>query len=142
LFFYYFSLPTQTNRRFVCQGIIIMDSKVIASSSETLRTTNVLFCMLIFLSWVFAATASVSYDNKAILINGRRRVLISGSIHYPRSTPEVRTYQLLVPIDHGLFFLLLLNSSMLLIRIYIYIYIYYMNIFFHKYNNNIRTHAS
>ncbi|XP_062147988.1 beta-galactosidase-like isoform X3 [Alnus glutinosa] len=45
--------------------------------------------MLIFLSWVFAATASVSYDNKAVLINGRRRVLISGSIHYPRSTPEM-----------------------------------------------------
>ncbi|THU61146.1 hypothetical protein C4D60_Mb07t20200 [Musa balbisiana] len=31
---------------------------------------------------------SVSYDHKAIIINGRRRILISGSIHYPRSTPE------------------------------------------------------
>lgn len=33
---------------------------------------------------------SVSYDSRAITINGQRRILISGSIHYPRSTPEVR----------------------------------------------------
>ncbi|KAJ8451967.1 hypothetical protein Cgig2_007450 [Carnegiea gigantea] len=31
----------------------------------------------------------VTYDRKAILINGQRRILISGSIHYPRSTPEM-----------------------------------------------------
>ncbi|KAL0904016.1 hypothetical protein M5K25_026085 [Dendrobium thyrsiflorum] len=35
------------------------------------------------------AAASVSYDNKAIIIDGQRRILISGSIHYPRSTPEM-----------------------------------------------------
>ncbi|KAK1433309.1 hypothetical protein QVD17_10219 [Tagetes erecta] len=32
---------------------------------------------------------TVTYDNKAIVINGQRRILISGSIHYPRSTPEM-----------------------------------------------------
>ncbi|KAB1203774.1 Beta-galactosidase 3 [Morella rubra] len=32
---------------------------------------------------------SVTYDKKAIIINGRRRILFSGSIHYPRSTPEM-----------------------------------------------------
>ncbi|XVF63778.1 hypothetical protein PTKIN_Ptkin09bG0114700 [Pterospermum kingtungense] len=32
---------------------------------------------------------SITYDKKAILINGQRRILISGSIHYPRSTPEM-----------------------------------------------------
>ncbi|KAI3775581.1 hypothetical protein L1987_50160 [Smallanthus sonchifolius] len=31
----------------------------------------------------------LSYDDKAIIINGRRRILMSGSIHYPRSTPEM-----------------------------------------------------
>ncbi|KAK8970516.1 hypothetical protein KSP40_PGU008579 [Platanthera guangdongensis] len=35
------------------------------------------------------AIASVSYDRKAVIINGNRRILISGSIHYPRSTPEM-----------------------------------------------------
>jgi len=47
-----------------------------------------LFILLLFL-WVCAITASVTYDHKAILVNGQRRFLISGSIHYPRSTPEV-----------------------------------------------------
>lgn len=33
--------------------------------------------------------STVTYDRKAIIINGQRRILISGSIHYPRSTPEM-----------------------------------------------------
>lgn len=33
--------------------------------------------------------ASVSYDHRAVIVNGQRRILISGSIHYPRSTPEM-----------------------------------------------------
>ena len=32
---------------------------------------------------------NVSYDGRALLLNGHRSVLISGSIYYPRSTPEV-----------------------------------------------------
>ncbi|KAL1159650.1 hypothetical protein V6Z11_A07G012200 [Gossypium hirsutum] len=45
---------------------------------------------LLFSSWVFSlVSATVSYDSKAIIINGRRRILLSGSIHYPRSTPEM-----------------------------------------------------
>ncbi|KAM7275179.1 hypothetical protein ACFE04_017045 [Oxalis oulophora] len=32
---------------------------------------------------------SVTYDHKSIIINGQRRILISGSIHYPRSTPQM-----------------------------------------------------
>ncbi|KAH7565478.1 hypothetical protein ACOSP7_020134 [Xanthoceras sorbifolium] len=54
---------------------------------------NVLLVVLLLLlgcSWLFfAVEASVSYDSKAITINGRRRILISGSIHYPRSSPEM-----------------------------------------------------
>ncbi|KAL3511690.1 hypothetical protein ACH5RR_024407 [Cinchona calisaya] len=45
--------------------------------------------LLLLGSWVSCGTASVSYDNKAIIVNGQRRILISGSIHYPRSTPEM-----------------------------------------------------
>jgi hypothetical protein len=36
-----------------------------------------------------AASAAVTYDRKAVVVNGQRRILISGSIHYPRSTPEM-----------------------------------------------------
>ncbi|KAJ9559973.1 hypothetical protein OSB04_005133 [Centaurea solstitialis] len=33
--------------------------------------------------------AAVTYDHRSLIINGHRRILISGSIHYPRSTPEM-----------------------------------------------------
>lgn len=45
--------------------------------------------MLSLCLWVCVVTASVTYDHKALIINGQRRILISGSIHYPRSTPEM-----------------------------------------------------
>ncbi|CAM8915603.1 unnamed protein product [Rhodiola kirilowii] len=44
----------------------------------------VLLLMCVELIW-----CGVTYDSKAIVINGQRRILISGSIHYPRSTPEM-----------------------------------------------------
>ncbi|KAK8535407.1 hypothetical protein V6N13_081542 [Hibiscus sabdariffa] len=53
-------------------------------------TANMFMLWLLFSSWVFSVSATVSYDSKAIIINGRRRILLSGSIHYPRSTPEQR----------------------------------------------------
>ncbi|KAL3747316.1 hypothetical protein ACJRO7_016147 [Eucalyptus globulus] len=44
---------------------------------------------LVLISWARSVSCSVSYDRKAIVIDGQRRILISGSIHYPRSTPEM-----------------------------------------------------
>jgi hypothetical protein len=35
---------------------------------------------------------NVTYDHRALVIDGVRRVLVSGSIHYPRSTPDVSTH--------------------------------------------------
>ncbi|EEF49462.1 beta-galactosidase, putative [Ricinus communis] len=32
---------------------------------------------------------NVTYDKKALIINGQKRILFSGSIHYPRSTPQM-----------------------------------------------------
>ncbi|QCE16912.1 beta-galactosidase [Vigna unguiculata] len=32
---------------------------------------------------------NVTYDGKSLFINGRRELLFSGSIHYPRSTPDM-----------------------------------------------------
>ncbi|XP_048133867.1 beta-galactosidase-like isoform X1 [Rhodamnia argentea] len=48
-----------------------------------------LMLALILLSWASSGSCSVSYDRKAVVIDGKRRILISGSIHYPRSTPEM-----------------------------------------------------
>ncbi|KAF9619239.1 hypothetical protein IFM89_005793, partial [Coptis chinensis] len=47
-----------------------------------------IFCMLLT-KGVELIHCKVTYDRKALVINGQRRILISGSIHYPRSTPEM-----------------------------------------------------
>ncbi|KAL8466156.1 hypothetical protein ACS0TY_035314 [Phlomoides rotata] len=44
---------------------------------------------VVLLSSWDSCEASVSYDSTAITVNGQRKILISGSIHYPRSTPEM-----------------------------------------------------
>ncbi|XP_041002887.1 beta-galactosidase-like isoform X2 [Juglans microcarpa x Juglans regia] len=48
-----------------------------------------IFKLLLLFSLACCAAASVTYDHRAIVINGQRKILISGSIHYPRSTPEM-----------------------------------------------------
>ena len=49
--------------------------------------------LTLFLTVLFVGSelthCNVTYDRKSPLINGQRRILISGSIHYPRSTPEM-----------------------------------------------------
>lgn len=50
-----------------------------------------LFIVLNFVALQFSH-CSVTYDRKALIINGHRRILISGSIHYPRSSPDVQKY--------------------------------------------------
>jgi hypothetical protein len=63
-----------------------------------METNSVSKLLLLFFTIFFLGSkliqCSVTYDRKAILINGQRRILISGSIHYPRSTPEVLFFSL------------------------------------------------
>lgn len=53
------------------------------------KTVSFLVVVVVLSSLSCWVTASVSYDRRAIIVNGQRRILISGSIHYPRSSPEV-----------------------------------------------------
>ncbi|XP_074579821.1 beta-galactosidase-like [Curcuma longa] len=54
------------------------------------RTTRSSLLLLIVCFLISPSLATnVTYDGRAIIINGERRVLISGSIHYPRSTPDM-----------------------------------------------------
>ena len=39
-------------------------------------------------------TGSVTYDRRSLIINGQRKLLISASIHYPRSVPAVSLLEL------------------------------------------------
>ncbi|XP_010536861.1 PREDICTED: beta-galactosidase 12 [Tarenaya hassleriana] len=54
-----------------------------------LRGKAWIFLAILCCSSISSAKAAVSYDHKAVIINGQRRILLSGSIHYPRSTPEM-----------------------------------------------------
>ena len=38
----------------------------------------------------------VTYDHRALVLNGTRRMLFAGEMHYPRSTPEVMLLLLLL----------------------------------------------
>uniref|UniRef100_A0A0D3HCC2 Beta-galactosidase n=1 Tax=Oryza barthii TaxID=65489 RepID=A0A0D3HCC2_9ORYZ len=51
-------------------------------------------CLLALLVVVLAEAAgvggtTVAYNERSLVIDGERRIIISGSIHYPRSTPEM-----------------------------------------------------
>ncbi|CAN7082409.1 unnamed protein product [Brassica oleracea var. botrytis] len=46
-------------------------------------------CLGLLILVVGFVQCGVTYDRKALLINGQRRILFSGSIHYPRSTPDM-----------------------------------------------------
>ncbi|GAA0142736.1 galactosidase [Lithospermum erythrorhizon] len=56
-------------------------------TSLTLKRV-VIFCFVVVLCCVLVQ-CDVTYDKKAVIINGQKRLLFSGSIHYPRSTPEM-----------------------------------------------------
>lgn len=58
---------------------------------ETISVSKLitLFFLSLFLGFKFTHSTEITYDNKGIIINGQRKLLISGSIHYPRSTPEM-----------------------------------------------------
>jgi beta-galactosidase GanA len=45
---------------------------------------------------------NVSYDHRAITINGNRTVLFAGAIHYPRSTPGMWPYIMSMAKQNGL----------------------------------------
>ena len=49
--------------------------------------------VMLLLSWkireAFGAKAEITYDGRSLIIDGQRKILFSGSIHYPRSTPQV-----------------------------------------------------
>ncbi|XP_050235162.1 beta-galactosidase 16-like isoform X2 [Mercurialis annua] len=48
-----------------------------------------LFSLAIIIITVQGKGSNVTYDGRALIVDGERRILFSGSIHYPRSTPEM-----------------------------------------------------
>lgn len=48
-------------------------------------------CIFIAIAWLLTCSSAlnVSYDGRAVLINNERKLLVAGSMHYPRSTPSM-----------------------------------------------------
>uniref|UniRef100_A0A5B7A024 Beta-galactosidase n=1 Tax=Davidia involucrata TaxID=16924 RepID=A0A5B7A024_DAVIN len=59
------------------------------TSSRMEMTILLVVGLALLCSIASGVQTKVSYDPNAIILNGERRVLISGSIHYPRSTAEM-----------------------------------------------------
>ena len=54
-------------------------------------SSSFLVLSLFVLSFCLTCNADqITSDARGIMINGERKILISGSVHYPRSTPEVQ----------------------------------------------------
>ena len=64
---------------------------VVVGEEEAMRGNGLSLVFLLVVGVLATASfgANVTYDDRALVIDGKRRMLISGSIHYPRSTPEV-----------------------------------------------------
>ncbi|EHA8587341.1 beta-galactosidase 3 [Cocos nucifera] len=58
-----------------------------ARSALFSSSSSVLF--LLFLLFSTASSANVTYDHRSLIIDGQRKLLISASIHYPRSVPAM-----------------------------------------------------
>ncbi|XP_051132245.1 beta-galactosidase 15-like isoform X1 [Andrographis paniculata] len=78
------------------KGAGLGDEQQASDSKNVVELTNgtsglLLLVFLLFLSSSSesASATDVSHDGRAIKINGERRILLSGSIHYPRSTSEM-----------------------------------------------------
>ncbi|KMT02832.1 hypothetical protein BVRB_8g194140 [Beta vulgaris subsp. vulgaris] len=64
------------------------------SASFSLTMNNHMITLLLTIITILSLSHSslstvVSHDGRALLINGERKIILSGSIHYPRSTPEM-----------------------------------------------------
>jgi len=53
---------------------------------------NLCFILSLTFTLVYGSVGSnVSYDGRSLIIDGQRKLLLSASIHYPRSVPAVST---------------------------------------------------
>ncbi|GLT48990.1 hypothetical protein SLA2020_225770 [Shorea laevis] len=54
-----------------------------------MRLMLVMVVVVVLVEMKITRGGDVTYDGRSLIIDGRREILFSGSIHYPRSTPEM-----------------------------------------------------
>lgn len=64
---------------------------VLPSTSSTRLKLLIVTIFSFFVSSALGTNGKqgVTYDGRSLIVNGKRELLFSGSIHYPRSTPDV-----------------------------------------------------
>lgn len=62
---------------------------MLTKSRLGLLVTTFIAVLLTLSEVVHCAEKGVTYDDRSLIINGQRMLLFSGSVHYPRSPPEV-----------------------------------------------------
>lgn len=55
-------------------------------------STKIVLLAFVFFAFSLCSAIDVSYDERALTIDGERRIILSGSIHYTRSTAQVSFY--------------------------------------------------
>nr|KAJ0212760.1 hypothetical protein LSAT_V11C400179160 [Lactuca sativa] len=82
------SLYTRWNRFFLYVSYLQFSTEFMGKNGGL---GLILFIIVLYGAWFceLGFSVTVTYDNKALIIDGRKRILQSGSIHYPRATPEM-----------------------------------------------------
>ncbi|KAJ8765328.1 hypothetical protein K2173_012025 [Erythroxylum novogranatense] len=65
-----------------------LSSKMPATMSQHILSSSLpVYLLFLVLSFNLCSAANVTYDSRSLIIDGQRKLLISASIHYPRSVP-------------------------------------------------------
>jgi len=81
-----------------------LENKKMKRATKSIASPAILVLAIVFLFSLKAiAAGNVTYDHRSLSIGGRRQLIISAAIHYPRSVPAVSNSLLF------LFFILLLD---------------------------------
>jgi len=66
-----------------------MELLKLINMSLTLKLLSITFLSIISIVCAQKTPQTVTYDGRSLLIDGKRELFFSGSVHYPRSTPDV-----------------------------------------------------
>jgi len=83
----YIYIPTYWLAMFIWQATTTLQHIILHMACILLQWILTLLIAAISTSRVIHG--DVTYDGRSLIINGERKILFSGSIHYPRSTPQV-----------------------------------------------------
>ena len=89
--------------RFICHSLTMMAS-----------FTRFLLLFTAFSLFMPSFSVDVSYDGRSLKIDEKPKIILSGSIHYPRSTPEVSCKLTVVLLNFFFYYELLVKKKFIM----------------------------